>query len=72
MASWWEDGVTELAHVYQAAVPSLVLNLSHLLLADADGILTLNALADAGAQLRGVPPSIALLLERPHSSEHDA
>jgi hypothetical protein len=33
---------------------------------------TLNALADAGAQLRGVSSYIALLLERPHPSEHDA
>lgn len=60
------DGVAELARVYQAAVPPLVLNLTHLQSADADGISTLNALADAGAQLRGVSPYIALLLERPH------
>jgi hypothetical protein len=31
---------------------------------DAEGIALLNALADAGAQLRGVSPYIALLLGR--------
>jgi hypothetical protein len=59
------DGVAKLARVYQAAVPPLGLDVTHLQQADADGMSTLNALADAGAQLRGVSPYIALLLERP-------
>jgi ABC-type transporter Mla MlaB component len=61
------DGVGELAHVYQAAVPPIALDLTHLQQADADGIAMLNSLADAGAQLRGVSPYIALLLDRPQA-----
>ena len=59
------DGVTELARVAQAARVPLALDLTHLQQADADGIALLNALADAGALLRGVSPYIALLLDRP-------
>ena len=59
------DGVAELARMAQAAVPPLALDLTHLQQADADGIALLQALADAGAQLRGVSPYIALLLARP-------
>jgi ABC-type transporter Mla MlaB component len=59
------DGVAELARAAQAAVPPLALDLTHLQQADADGIALLQALADAGAQLRGVSPYIALLLARP-------
>jgi ABC-type transporter Mla MlaB component len=59
------DGVAELARVSQAAVPPMALDLTHLQQADADGIALLNALADAGAHLRGVSPYIALLLDRP-------
>jgi ABC-type transporter Mla MlaB component len=59
------DGVAELARVSQAAVPPLALDLTHLQQADADGIALLKALADAGAQLRGVSPYIALLLDHP-------
>jgi ABC-type transporter Mla MlaB component len=61
------DGVAELARVYQAAVPPMALDLTHLQQADADGIALLKALADAGAQLRGVSPYIALLLDRPQT-----
>jgi ABC-type transporter Mla MlaB component len=59
------DGVAELARVAQAARVPLALDLTHLQQADADGIALLNALADAGAPLRGVSPYIALLLDRP-------
>jgi ABC-type transporter Mla MlaB component len=59
------DGVAELARVSQAAVPLLVLDLTHLQHTDADGIALLQTLADAGAQLRGVSLYIALLLDRP-------
>jgi len=59
------DGVAELARVVQAAAPPLALDLTHLQRADADGIALLQALVDAGAQLRGVSPYIALLLDRP-------
>jgi ABC-type transporter Mla MlaB component len=59
------DGVAELARVSQAAVPPMALDLTHLQQADADGLALLNALADAGAHLRGVSPYIALLLDRP-------
>ena len=59
------DGVAEMARVAQAARVPLALDLTHLQQADADGIALLNALADAGALLRGVSPYIALLLDRP-------
>ena len=58
-------GVAELARVAHAAVPPLVLDLTHLQQADADGLALLQALARAGAHLRGVSPYIALLLDRP-------
>lgn len=61
------DGVAELARLYQAAVPPIALDLTHLQQADADGISMLNALADEGAQLRSVSPYIALLLDRPQT-----
>ena len=54
-----------LLRVAQAARVPLALDLTHLQQADADGIALLNALADAGAPLRGVSPYIALLLDRP-------
>jgi hypothetical protein len=57
--------MAELARVYQAAVPAMAFDLTHLQQADADGLARLKALADAGAQPRGVSPSIALLLDRP-------
>ena len=59
------DGVAELARVAQATRSPLVLDLTHLQQADADGITLLKALANAGAQWRGVSPYIALLLDRP-------
>jgi hypothetical protein len=42
----------------------LALDLTDLRWVDAAGITLLNTLADAGAQLRGVSPYIALLLGR--------
>ena len=46
-------------------VPSpLALDLTYLWWVDAAGIKLLNTLAEAGAQLRGVSPYIALLLGR--------
>ena len=59
------DGVAELARVTQAVGPPLVLDLTHLQQADADGIALLQALADAGVHRCGVSPYIALLLDHP-------
>jgi hypothetical protein len=56
------DGVTELERLCQGVTPPLVLDLTYLQRVDAGGITLLNALADAGAQLRGVSPYIALRL----------
>jgi len=60
-----EAGVAELERVYQQATPPIALDLTHLQWVDTYGSSTLNALADAGAELRGVSPYIALLLDRP-------
>jgi anti-anti-sigma regulatory factor len=58
-------GVGELKRICQGAAPPIALDLTHLQWMDAHGISTLNALADAGAQLQGVSQYISLLLDRP-------
>jgi len=58
------DGVAELERLCQGVTPPLALDLTYLQRVDAEGISLLNALVDAGAQLRGVSPYIALLLGR--------
>jgi anti-anti-sigma regulatory factor len=58
-------GVGELKRTCQDAAPLIAIDLTHLHWADAQGISTLNAMADAGLELRGVSPYIALLLNRP-------
>lgn len=58
-------GVTELKRICQGATPPIAIELTHLQWVDALGSSTLNALADAGVELRGVSPYIALLLDRP-------
>ena len=56
-------GVAELARLGQGVTAPLALDLTYLQRVDAEGIALLNALADAGAQFRGVSPYIALLLD---------
>jgi hypothetical protein len=58
------EGVAELERLCQAVPSPLTLDLTDLRWVDAAGIRLLNALADAGAQLRGASPYIALLLGR--------
>ena len=58
------EGVAELERLCQGAPAPLALDLTYLWWVDAAGITLLNTLADAGAQLRGVSPYIALLLGR--------
>ena len=58
------EGVAELERLCQGVPPPLALDLTYLRWVDAAGITLLNTLADAGAQLRGVSPYIALLLGR--------
>ena len=57
-------GVTELERLCQGMPSPLALDLTYLRWVDAAGITLLNTLADAGAQLRGVSPYIALVLGR--------
>ena len=56
------DGVPELERLCQGVTAPLAPDLTYLQGVDANGITLLNALADAGAQLRHVSPYIALLL----------
>jgi ABC-type transporter Mla MlaB component len=56
------DGVAELERLCQGVTAPLALDLTYLQRVDTEGLTLLNALADAGAQLRHVPPYIALLL----------
>jgi hypothetical protein len=56
------DGVTELERLCQGITAPMALDLTYLQQVDAEGIRLLNALADAGAQLRGVSPYITLRL----------
>jgi ABC-type transporter Mla MlaB component len=58
------DGVAELERLCQGVTAPLALDLTYLQRVDAEGIALLNTLADAGAQLRGASPYIALLLGR--------
>jgi hypothetical protein len=58
------QGVAELEQLCKGVPSPLALDLTYLRWADAAGIALLNTLADAGAQLRGVSPYIALLLGR--------
>ena len=58
------EGVAELERLCQEVSSPLALDLTYLRWVDAAGITLLNTLADAGAQLRGVSPYIALLLGR--------
>jgi hypothetical protein len=60
-----EAGVAELERIYQAAIPPIAIDLTHLQWVDTHGSSTINALADAGAELRGISPYISLLLDRP-------
>jgi hypothetical protein len=57
-------GVAELERLCQGVTAPLALDPTSLQRVDAEGITLLNALADAGAQLRGVSPYIAPLLGR--------
>ncbi len=57
------DGVDELARACRGADGPLRLDLSELLHADEVGVSLLRSLRDAGAELVGVSPFIALLLE---------
>jgi hypothetical protein len=57
-------GVGELERVCQGIEGPLCLDLSHLLLADADGIKAIKRIARGGARLAGVSSYIKLLLER--------
>jgi len=57
-------GVSELERVCQGIEGPFSLDLSHLLLADADGIKAIKRAAREGARLTGVSSYIALLLER--------
>ena len=59
-----QEGVAELDRLCQGVPSPLVLDLAYLWWVDAAGITLLNTLAEAGAQLRGVSPYIALLLGR--------
>ena len=59
------EGVAELHRVCQDLTSPYVLQLTHLQQADAAGLRLINTLADAGVDLRGVSPYIALLLDRP-------
>jgi hypothetical protein len=59
-----QEGVAELERLCQAVPSPLALDLTDLRWVDAVGIRLLNTLADTGAQLRGVSPYIALLLDR--------
>lgn len=59
-----QEGVAELDRLCQGVTSPLVLDLTDLRWVDAAGIMLLNTLADAGVQLRGVSPYIALLLGR--------
>ena len=58
------EGVEELHRVCRDLVPPFVLELTHLQHADTAGLQLINTLADAGVDLRGVSPYIALLLDR--------
>jgi anti-anti-sigma regulatory factor len=58
-------GVAELERVCQGATPPIAIDLTYLQWMDAQSISMLNALADAGAELRAVSPYISLLLDRP-------
>ena len=58
------EGVAELKRLCQGVTLPLALDLTYLQRVDAESLTFLNALADAGAQLRGVSPYIALLLGR--------
>jgi hypothetical protein len=58
------EGVAELERLCQGVPSPLALDLAYLWWVDAAGITLLNTLAEAGAQLRGVSPYIALLLGR--------
>jgi hypothetical protein len=58
------DGVTELERLCQGVTTPMALDLTYLQRLDAQGVALLNALADAGVQLRHVSPYIALLLGR--------
>jgi len=57
-------GVGELERVCERIKGPLCLDLSHLLLADANGIQAIKRLARKGARLAGVSSYIKLLLER--------
>ena len=57
-----QEGVAELERLCQGVSSPLALDLTYLRWVDAPGIALLNTLADAGAQLRGVSPYIALPL----------
>ena len=59
-----QEGVAELERLCQGVPSPLALDLAYLWWVDAAGITLLNTLAEAGAQLRGVSPYIALLLGR--------
>ena len=58
------DGVAELERLCQGVTAPLALDLTYLQRVGAEGIVVLSALADAGAQLCGVSPYIALLIGR--------
>ena len=58
------EGVEELKRVCRDLVPPFVLELTDLQQADAAGLQLINCLADAGGELRGASPYIALLLDR--------
>jgi hypothetical protein len=57
-------GVSELERVCQGIAGPFCLDLSHLLLADADGIKAIKRIARQGARLVGVSSYIRLLLDR--------
>ena len=61
---WLYISYTPLERLCQAVPSPLALDLTDLRWVDATGIRLLNTLADTGAQLRGVSPYIALLLDR--------
>jgi len=56
------DAIAELERAGRAAVPPLVLDLTGLSFADADGVRALRELRAGGVVLDHVPPFVALLL----------
>jgi hypothetical protein len=59
------ESVDELARAVEKAGPNVALELPDLRATDERGIQVLRYLADQGAELRHLPPSIALLLHGP-------